>query len=263
MQKRSSAVSFAHHGEIRYNHGMTASSHRSASGFSLVELLVVISVLALLLALLSPAIALVRDQARSTRCAASLRQLGLAFGGYANDHEGVVIPTSRFTWNTSFSFGEYPYGVLWHVFAQPYLERSTERAADNLKAGVVWGCPVWRGRVDGSGIINGGWTGYGRNFVLRGPTDVHLDSELTASEWGWPGGYVEFDLANIATPSSRILAGDSIDWHLFPDPNGAPGTWPAWSGDPQRHRGRANYLFCDLHVATADPRGGWDGVYPP
>ena len=58
------------------------------AAFSLVELLVVTAIIAVLAALLLPAVAVVRDEARATLCASNLRQLGLGFGVYAEDNEG-------------------------------------------------------------------------------------------------------------------------------------------------------------------------------
>ena len=60
--------------------------------FTLIELLVVISIIALLIALLLPALQLARDEARVAVCGSNLRQLGIAFQAYANDHEGFLPP---------------------------------------------------------------------------------------------------------------------------------------------------------------------------
>ena len=68
------------------------SEHRTAKGgFSLIELLVVSAILALLLAILSPALTEARHQARRTACAANLRQVGVAIHLYAHDF-GDSIP---------------------------------------------------------------------------------------------------------------------------------------------------------------------------
>ena len=63
--------------------------HRRA-GFTLVELLVVISIIALLIALLLPALAAARNLAESTVCLSNLRQCGLALQEYADENAGVI-----------------------------------------------------------------------------------------------------------------------------------------------------------------------------
>ena len=59
-------------------------------GFTLVELLVVIAVIAILAALLLPVLARAKEKARSTQCANNLRQWGLAYQMYANDNEDFL-----------------------------------------------------------------------------------------------------------------------------------------------------------------------------
>jgi prepilin-type N-terminal cleavage/methylation domain-containing protein len=67
------------------------SEHRTAKGgFSLIELLVVIAILALLLAILSPALTEAWHQARRTACAANLRQVGVAIHLYAHDFDDSI-----------------------------------------------------------------------------------------------------------------------------------------------------------------------------
>lgn len=69
-----------------FNHPLRPSRH-GAGAFTLVELLVVISIIALLIALLLPALAVARDQARTVQCASDQRQLKLATFVYANDFD--------------------------------------------------------------------------------------------------------------------------------------------------------------------------------
>jgi prepilin-type N-terminal cleavage/methylation domain-containing protein/prepilin-type processing-associated H-X9-DG protein len=59
-------------------------------GFTLVELLVVIGIIAALVAMLLPALRRVREQARATVCMSNLRQLGTGLSLYAHDNRGAI-----------------------------------------------------------------------------------------------------------------------------------------------------------------------------
>src|SRR3954463_15779009 len=70
-------------------------SNNQRHGFTLVELLVVIGIIAVLIGVLLPVLGRAREQANQTACMSNLRQVGLVFLMYVNDNKFSLPASSR------------------------------------------------------------------------------------------------------------------------------------------------------------------------
>jgi prepilin-type processing-associated H-X9-DG protein len=208
-------------------------------GFTIVELLVVIGIMAILTALLLPALQRSRDQAKALQCANNLRQVGVALFNYVNQSNGKLPAWSG--WHV------YPYTIpnpdsvspdpAWTEQLAPYISTPDKP---------VWACP---------------------SFPEDTPTNYFIATarwELMTRAAHSPRTGLAFKLSKVKHSSYFILSGDCVSPELYPPPFGnsfhvspdcdkdnAVFQSLIFFGESQGiniHRGGNNVLFADGHV---------------
>ncbi|HEV7298654.1 MAG TPA: prepilin-type N-terminal cleavage/methylation domain-containing protein [Tepidisphaeraceae bacterium] len=208
-----------------------------ARGFTLVELLVVIGIIALLISMLLPALNKARQSAVKVQCAAQLRQIGQAVTLYTqnerskNNKLGVLPALDRswmgpaFTWN-------YSQPLKWEF--QKYLSSLAPGQANRIMF-----CPAF-----GSSATNAQRVGTNNQ-------NLYGYNPWLANSFGFSGALESRPASSFRPAAERVVFADAFDNALYKF--GQPGGG-GWSQDmfnttfDYRHGFSANVLFLDGHV---------------
>lgn len=187
-------------------------------GFTLIELLVVMAIIAILAALLLPALARARDAAHTTHCLSNQRQLALVYHYYAEDNDRR-LPSKAMLGNSS-------YRLITDPLSLPYYFQ------DYVPTNRIWMCPVGRKYLESNGV-NYAWS-RAQNLVSENGSDDAFD-KMTATPVVWDN--FTFALTSVFGVDEGVTGGP-------------PAVSAARRYLPHGGRRKVNYLYLDGHVET-------------
>lgn len=232
---------------------------RARSGFTLVELLVVMAIISILAAISLPAMARARIAARSVNCKSNLRQIGMAVQMFQMNNDDFFPPVCdnaflKFWWGERSGYGP-----------DAEIDFSAGYISQYIPGGRVNMCPqLVSERIEL--VARGATAGYAYNSYYIGG-----NGKAILPDWSnWPGMPARH--GELAHPSKTILFVDSATVNDVFNPTRLRENWlldpPSMNYNPPapylpqavvhfRHGGVANVLFADGHVKSMRPFEVW------
>jgi len=226
--------------------------------FTLIELLVVIAIIALLMAILTPALNRAKKQAKSTACQMNLHHWGVIWAMYCDDNNGYFCEAGTLGWKRG----------TWVIALRPQYETRSDilrcpMATKRHPSGSEWGGP-FNTYIQGTGGVGNREEecSYGANSWIYKPRPGETEIQNRPTKWNWKTKDVKG--ADRVPLFADIMwrGGGPYEMGTRGDPPAFNGQWLGYDREMMhfcidRHGGFINSTFLDWSVRRIGLKELW------